>query len=106
MQKITGNLETIAVAVDKGSDLLKVEEAIKVTRSLIKDFVAKTNGQPVVAIHASPVGRHELPLLKELDTELSIWQSKLAVILKEPIGKKGMAKHARFWAEKLRAIHV
>lgn len=41
-----------------------------------------------------------------LDVELSIWQSKLSVILNEPAGRKGLAKHARFWAEKLRAFHV
>lgn len=42
------------------------------------------------------------PELKELESELKIWQDKLSVILSEPIGRKGLAKHARFWAERLK----
>ena len=95
MQKIVASLEAIANSVDKGLDLSKTQEAIKTTRGLIKDFVDKTNGKSVGAIH-------ELPLLKELDAELLIWQSKLSVILSEPVGKKGMAKHARHWVERLK----
>ena len=38
----------------------------------------------------------------ELEKEVKIWQDKLAVILQEPIGRKGMAKHARFWIQKLK----
>ncbi len=40
--------------------------------------------------------------LGKLESELKIWQEKLPVILKEPIGRKGMAKHARFWADQLK----
>lgn len=86
MQTINGSLEALASAIDKGADLAKVTEAIKSTRELTKG--------------------KDVPALKELDAELSVWQSKLSVILSEPEGKKGMAKHARFWAEKLKAIHV
>ena len=42
--------------------------------------------------------------LGQLETELSVWQSKLEVILKETVGRQGMAKHASFWAEKLRQL--
>ena len=108
MRSIIVSLEAIAYAVDQTSDLSKVEEKVMATRGLVKNFVSQTN-KPlagVIPATTTSAGRHELPLLKELDTELSIWQSKLEVILKEPVGKKGMAKHARFWAEKLRAIHV
>ncbi len=108
MRSIIVSLEAIADAVDQTSDLSKVEEKVMATRGLIKNFVSKADNSLVGVIPATTTsaGRHELPLLEELDTELSIWQSKLAVILKEPVGKKGMAKHARFWAEKLRTIHV
>ena len=84
MKKIIESLEAIAAAAEKEPE--KTEQAIKAARGLIKD--------------------QELPLLKELDAELATWQSKLSVILKEPVGKKGMAKHARFWAEKLREARV
>ena len=86
MPTISGSLEALASSIDKGADLARAAEAIKSTRELTKD--------------------KDLPVLKELDAELSVWQSKLSVILNAPEGKKGMAKHARFWAEKLKAIHV
>ena len=97
MQKISASLEAVADSIDKGLALLKVEEAVRAARDLVGAalVVAKKNGQA-----------QGLPLLEELEKELSVWQSKLSVILNEPIGKKGMAKHARFWVEKLRAIHV
>ena len=44
--------------------------------------------------------------LKQLDEELSTWQKKLDVILKEPVGREGMAKHAKHWAEELRKLNV
>lgn len=40
--------------------------------------------------------------LAELAKEAKIWQDKLGVILQEPVGRKGMARHARFWIEKLK----
>ena len=88
MQNISERLNVIADLADKNSDLSRMQQTISAVRYLIKGAI------------------YELPLLKELDTELSIWQSKLAVILNEPAGRKGMAKHARFWSEKLREIHV
>ena len=94
MKSIVVSLEALAAAVDKNSDLSKTEEAIKATRSLIKGFVGAGLPRPTQDAGTAP--------LHELDAELSIWQSKLAVILKEPVGKKGMAKHARYWAEKLK----
>ena len=86
MKSIIISLEALASVIDKGADLAKTTEAIQSVRELTKS--------------------KELPVLKELDAELSVWQSKLSVILNAPEGKKGMAKHARFWAEKLKAIHV
>lgn len=83
MKNIIVSLETIANTVEKDADALKTEQAIKLARNHIKNISSD-------------------PLLKELDLELSVWQSKLAVILKEPAGKAGMAKHARHWIEKLK----
>ena len=90
MKNVIVSLETIANSVDKELDLSKTQEAIKITRGLIAGAISAT------------ADKHDLPLLKELDKELSIWQSKLEVILSETAGRKGMAKHARFWAEKLK----
>ena len=86
MKSIIVSLEALASAIDKGADPAKTGEAIKTTRDLTKNY--------------------KDALIRELDTELSIWQSKLSVILKEPVGKQGMAKHARFWAERLKAINT
>ena len=89
MEKISTSLEAIAVAVDKGSDSLKVEEAIKATKHLVEESKKKSGGEQAAAFG-------------QLETELATWQSKLAVILKEPVGQKGMVKHARYWAERLK----
>ena len=87
IHKITESLEEIAKSVKSSSDPKKIEEAIRTTRSLLKNFAA-TNGH--------------LQKIQQLDQELTTWQSKLAIILKEPIGRQGMAKHAQFWVEELR----
>ena len=41
--------------------------------------------------------------LEQLQNELSVWQAKLDVILKEPAGREGMVKHAKHWIEQLHA---
>jgi hypothetical protein len=81
MTVLTESLEKIAKEAEHGADEAAVRGAIKTAQELTKG--------------------KESSLLKELDAELATWQSKLSVILKEPAGKKGMAKHARFWAERL-----
>ena len=60
--------------------------------------------QVVLAIEAA---RKELSgtkdeRLKQLDEELSTWQKKSDVILKEPAGRQGMVKHIRHWVTSLR----
>ncbi|MBI2094770.1 MAG: hypothetical protein HYT89_01205 [Candidatus Omnitrophica bacterium] len=40
-------------------------------------------------------------LLKTLDAELAVWESKLDVIFSEPAGREGMSRHAGYWKEKL-----
>ena len=91
IHKITDGLEVIARAVKDPQGAAKTEEAIKATRDLIKH--SKENE----SLDAS---------LKQLDSELATWQSKLPVILKEPVARQGMAKHANFWAEKLRGAYA
>ena len=44
--------------------------------------------------------------LRQLDAELSTWQKKSNVILKEPVGREGISKHARHWMEELRKMNV
>ena len=82
MTSVVSNLEEIARLARGSADLEKIGEAIKKARAAIKD--------------------EETPSLRELGHELEIWQSKLSVILKEPIGRQGMVKHVRFWVEKLK----
>lgn len=79
LQDVCKALERIACLAETASD----EAALKVELQALRNIVS-----PKVE-------------LKELKNELKIWQDKLSVILKEPIGRKGMAKHARFWTEKL-----
>ena len=93
MQKISASLEAIAHLADQALDLSKTQAAIQAAKTLVEESRKKS-------------GQTEEALLQQLETELGTWQSKLSVILSEPVGKKGMAKHARFWAEKLRATHV
>ena len=87
IHKITDALEAIARAVKDPQNAAKTEEAIKTTRDLIKHSKENEN------LDAS---------LKQLDSELATWQSKLPVILKEPVGKEGMVKHIQYWIVKLK----
>ncbi len=81
---IIASLDEIAHAVKNPPDVLKIENAIQKTRALIsRDGTAE---------------------LKKLDNELSTWLTKLPVIVKEPAGREGMAKHAKYWAERLRSL--
>ena len=91
MQKIIGSLQEVARAVKNSTDLGKAEETIKKARALIKDSKAGKSGEEVL-------------LLEKLDGELGIWQAKLSVLLKEPAGRQGMAKHASYWAEQLMKV--
>ncbi len=93
MKRLIVSLEAIADLADRASDLSKTQAAIQSAKILVQESKKKE-------------GQAEQASLQQLETELDTWQSKLSVILNEPVGKKGMAKHARFWAEKLRTIHV
>ena len=83
MNEIIQHLEEIAKLAGKSGDVREVESALKLAREAVK----KSPGDP---------------RLQELDLELSIWQSKLSVIFKEPIGRQGMSKHCLYWVEKLK----
>ena len=85
MEKILKALELIAKAAKSGSEK-EAQDAVKSARESIRALGAAGES------------------LKELDQELSIWQSKLPVIWKEPAGRQGMAKHAAYWAEQLRTL--
>ena len=86
IQGIIGNLHKIAEAA-KGPDAGKAKETVALTRKLIQE----ANG-----------GAKSDTLLMQLDAELSTWLAKWDVIVREPIGRQGMAKHARHWAERLK----
>ena len=76
MDKISSGLEEIARLAKSSKEAAQINQAIQAVRDLRPG--------------------------KELGQELAVWQSKLDVILKEPIGREGMAKHARYWAEKVK----
>ena len=86
MQKILQDLEKIAHFAKSGSEK-EVLDAIKTARESIR-----------------ALGAGSATDLKELDLELSIWQSKLPVIWKEIVGRQGMVKHVAHWAEQLKKL--
>ena len=92
MKKITDKLEEIVHLAKNPSESSKTAEAIKVLRTLVKDAKA-----------AGTAGKESL---ERLSVELEVWQGKLSVILKEPAGREGMARHAKHWVEELRKINV
>ena len=79
-EKICSGLEEVARLVKSTNDASKIKEAIAALRNLVSGDAS----------------------YKQLDAELDTWQTKLAVILKEPVGCEGMAKHARYWAERIK----
>ena len=83
MKNIIQNLESLSRLAGRSTDIGEVEAMIEKTRQAVK--VAAND-----------------PLFEELDFELSTWQSKLSVILKEPMGRQGMSKHCLHWVEKLK----
>ena len=80
MKEIIQSLEQIEKTV-RGADAGKTEAAIQSARKALA--ASKQQG------------------LEHLGEELSTWQKKLNVILKEPAGRQGMAKHVRYWIEGL-----
>ena len=82
MQDACKALETLARLAEGTADEAKMI-------SVIQEITVLTKGKPEAA---------------HLEEELKVWQIKLPVILKEPVGRKGMAKHARFWAERLKNV--
>ena len=82
-------LENIAHAAKSSSDPKTLREAVKAARSAAQSSLGKN-------------GNASSELLAILEQELSTWESKLDVILKEPVGRQGMAKHAHYWIEKLK----
>ena len=93
MQKIISGLEEIARTVKTGADASKTAPLVSAARSSVAEF-KKT---------ASEEAR---PVMDRLDVELSAWQMKLEVILNEPVGRQGMAKHAHYWVEELKKFKV
>lgn len=81
-------------ALEKVAHLARTEPAktgaaLEIAWGLVKELKGKT---------------HHIPeeFLGQLEQELSTWQAKLGVILKEAVGREGMAKHAHHWIEELR----
>lgn len=84
-------LENISTTAKRSTDSKELRSLIQNVRSLVeKEKVEKDGGVEIE--------------LTQLDTELLTWLSKLEVILKEPVGRQGLVKHANYWAEKLKNV--
>ncbi len=91
MKDIVRALEQVSRSVKSDTEAVKPADAVKELRKCIRDGKPK---QPA-----------ELQgMLAQLDEELVVWESKIEVILKEPVGRQGMARHAAHWAERLSGI--
>lgn len=88
---ITDKLELISSTAKKSADAAQLRTLIQAARTMVEAAKVKRDGG------------NEL-MLTQLDTELLTWLSKLDVILKEPVGRQGMAKHAGYWAEKVKNV--
>lgn len=96
MNPITGGLQEIARLAKTAGEPDAVRRAIGALRAVIQNVGARSP-RPI----SDGTTGGETPPLHELDQELSTWQSKLDAIWKEPFGREGMAKHAKYWMEKL-----
>jgi len=86
--------QELIAALEKVAHLARTEPAktgaaLEMASGLIKELKGKSHHIPEESL-----GR--------LEQEVFTWQSKLGVILKEPVGREGMAKHAHHWIEELR----
>ncbi len=97
--RILSGLEDIAHSVKTG-DGTNTEAAIRATRVSIKDYVQAGTARPEGATLADGT----VAPLKRLDSELATWQTKLPVILNEPVGRQGIAKHAKYWIDELNKL--
>lgn len=86
---VTNHLNEIAQAAKHG-DASKASTAIRAARAAIQNVGAR-----------SPRPGEETSPLQILDSELSTWESKLTVIMQEPAGRQGMARHAEHWVKRL-----
>ena len=87
---ITG-LEAIARVAKNAANPAETVRAIQSVRDLV---------QSLKTTEATEIKKS----LSQLDSELSTWQSKLDVILKESVGRQGIAKHAHYWVERLEQL--
>lgn len=81
--------------------ILGLEEIARLVKKNTED--AKVAGT-ISGVRNRLGGLKDKPSFKQLDEELTVWETKLNVILKEPAGRQGMAKHALYWAEQLKNV--
>lgn len=87
MKKTMKCLQEISHLANGSADAAKIRQAIESARAAVKEERSA-----------------DTALSAQLETELSTWLQKIDVILKEPAARSGMAKHAHFWAEKLKNV--
>lgn len=93
IRKVIAGLEEIAGSAKTAKDTDSVGKTIDSVCQRIRPLAADRGG----------VSKN---LFGELYRELEIWRSKLAVIFKEPVGRQGMARHAKFWADRIKQLET
>lgn len=91
MKEILQALDQLSRSAKSDKEAVNPSAAVKELRKHIREGKPKAPSE----LHA---------MLSQLDEELAVWESKIDVILKEPVGRQGMARHAAHWAERLSGI--
>ncbi len=91
-------LEEIEKSAKGGADAAKIKKDIQSAKAKLMSV-----GAPLVGAQN---GRAQGPPLRQLNDELSVWEEKLDVILRERAGREGMAKHAKHLTQELRKMNV
>jgi len=91
LKDVVVSLEKLGKQAASAPEAVKVEEAIKTSRAALQTV-------------RDSAGENLKGMLTQLDSELSTWQSKLSVILKEPAARQGMSKHVNYWVERLKNV--
>lgn len=87
MQKTLKCLEIISHLAKGSADAAQVRKAIESARAAVQEERSANSA-----------------LFAQLDSELSVWLTKLDVLLNEPAGRHGMAKHAIYWLEQIKNV--
>lgn len=86
MRELADSLEQVARAARGPAEKDVVLKAVRKSKSIMSALHVRTE------------------MLKQLIDELAVWEKKVDAILSDPAGRQGMAKHAAFWADRVRKM--